>query len=115
MNKRKNGNGKASDMIVEVTNGEVLNIIPHEVNVDRLLKDLHEKKQWLDTMIVALERAALSPDHQLIEEAGRVFDHFDGSRPKVDLRPRQQRKLADLAQQVGKVRHRRTRVANKAA
>jgi hypothetical protein len=79
----------------------------NDANVNRLLRELHEKKRWLDTMIEGLEAAAGSPHHQLIEAAGQIFDHLNGGRPKVDLRRPQQRILADLATQVGRRRARR--------
>ena len=86
-----------------------------ETNVNRLLQELHEKKRWLDTRIEGLEAAAGSPHHQLIERAGRMFDHHNGERPKVDLKPQQQRILADLASQVGRRPKRMLRTEVKAA
>jgi hypothetical protein len=80
----------------------------NEANVARLLRELHEKKRWLDTVIDGLETAADSPHHQLIERAGRIFEHLHEDRPKVDLRGPQQRVLASLAAQVGRRRARRT-------
>lgn len=79
----------------------------NEANVNRLLRELHEKKRWLDTMIEGLEAAVDSPHHHLIERAGQIFEHLNGARPKVDLRGPQQRILADLASQVGRRRPRR--------
>jgi hypothetical protein len=88
----------------------------NDANVSRLLRELHEKKRWLDTMIEGLEAAAGSPHHQLIQTAGQIFDHLNGGRPKVDLRRPQQRILAELATQVGRRRGRRMmRVEPKAA
>jgi hypothetical protein len=92
----------------------------NDANVNRLLRELHEKKRWLDTMIEGLEAAAGSPHHQLIETAGQIFEHRNGGRPKVDLRRPQQRILADLATQVGRRRAKRamrteTKAAEKAA
>lgn len=78
-----------------------------DANVNRLLKELHEKKRWLDVLIDALEAAEHSPHHQLIESAERIFEQLNGDRPKVDLRPQQQRILADLACQVARRRSRR--------
>lgn len=78
-----------------------------DANVSRLLKELHEKKRWLDVLIDALEAAEHSPHHQLIESAERIFERLNGDRPKVDLRPQQQRILADLASQVARRRSRR--------
>jgi hypothetical protein len=78
-----------------------------EANVNRLLKELHEKKRWLDVLIQALEAAEVSPDHQLIDSAERIFERLNGDRPKVDLRPQQQRILADLASRIGRRRSRR--------
>jgi hypothetical protein len=79
----------------------------NEANVNRLLRELHEKKRWLDTMIEGLEAAAGSPHHQLIERAGEIFEHLNGTRPKVDLKRPQLRILADLAGQVGRRRAKR--------
>jgi hypothetical protein len=92
-----NGNGWASVSRKAAT----------EANENRVLRELHEKKRWLDTMIEGLEAAAGSPHHQLIERAGEIFEHVNGTRPKVDLRRGQQRILADLASQVGRRRPRR--------
>ncbi len=110
MHKQRNGTG-----VQKMPNGSTRSIEDaavrrgaHEVDMDQLLKELHEKKRWLDTMIVGLEKAVRSPHHQLIETAARVFDDLEGNRPKVDLLPRTQRKLAELALQVGKVRRRRS-------
>jgi hypothetical protein len=79
----------------------------NEANVNRVLRELHQKKRWLDTMIQGLEAAAGSPHHQLIERAGEIFEHLNGTRPKVDLRRAQQRILAELASQVGRRRPQR--------
>jgi hypothetical protein len=79
----------------------------NDTNVNRLLRELHQKKRWLDTMIEGLEAAAGSPHHQLIERTGQIFEHLNGSRPKVDLRRPQQQILAGLASQVGRRRPRR--------
>jgi hypothetical protein len=79
----------------------------NDAKVYRLLRELHEKKRWLDTMIEGLEAAAGSPHHQLIEQAGQIFENLHRKRPKVDLRGPQQRILADLASQVGRRRPRR--------
>ncbi len=87
-----------------------------EANVNKLLRELHEKKRWLDMMIDGLEAAAGSPHHQLIETAGQIFEHLNGGRPKVDLQGAQQRMLADLASQVGRRRTKRAmRAESKAA
>jgi hypothetical protein len=78
-----------------------------------LLKELLEKKRWLDTVIEGLEKAVNSPGHQLIEITDRVFTELANGRPKVDLGLRQQKKLARLAGQVGGKRH--TRLETRAA
>lgn len=95
-----NGNGRNGD-------GGTSLRASNEANMNRLLRELHEKKRWLDTMIEGLEAAAGSPHHQLIEKAGRIFEHLNGARPKVDLRRPQQEVLAGLASQVGRRRPRR--------
>jgi hypothetical protein len=86
-----------------------------EINMDRLLKELHEKKRWLDTVIGGLEKAVNSPDHHLIENAHRLFADGGGRRPKVDVGVRQQKMLASLASQVGNGRRRRGRAESQAA
>lgn len=95
-----NGNGTNGD-------GRMSLRASNDAHMNRLLRELHEKKRWLDTMIEGLEAAAGSPHHQLIEKAGQIFEHLNGSRPKVDLRRAQQEILAGLASQVGRQRPRR--------
>ena len=70
------------------------------VDLDRVLAELHAKKRWLDTVIEALERAIESPDHQLLESIVNAFANGDQSRPKVDLGPPQRARLTRLATEV---------------
>ncbi len=70
------------------------------VDLDRVLDELHAKKRWLDTVIEALERAIESPDHQLLESIVNAFANGDQSRPKVDLGPPQRARLTRLATEV---------------
>ena len=70
------------------------------VDLDRVLEELHAKKRWLDTVIEALERAIESPDHQLLESIVNAFANGDQSRPKVDLGPPQRARLTRLATEV---------------
>jgi hypothetical protein len=69
-------------------------------NLDRLLNELHAKKRWLDEVIGGLERALRSPDMQFVTTIAKTFGEESSARPKVDLRSRQQRKLARLASRV---------------
>jgi hypothetical protein len=48
-----------------------------EESVETLLKELHEKKRWLDVMISGLEAAVESPEHKLIELAKKTFDEAE--------------------------------------
>ena len=70
------------------------------VDLDRVLDELHAKKRWLDTVIEALERAIESPDHQLLESIVNALANGDQSRPKVDLGPPQRARLTRLATEV---------------
>ena len=70
------------------------------VDLDRVLEELHAKKRWLDTVIEALERAIESPDHQLLESMANAFANGDQSRPKVDLASPQRARLTRLATEV---------------
>jgi hypothetical protein len=97
---QENGNGTHGDGRMSLRES-------NDAHMNRLLRELHEKKRWLDTMIEGLEAAAGSPHHQLIEKAGQIFEHLNGSRPKVDLRRTEQEILAGLASQVGRRRPRR--------
>lgn len=75
------------------------------VKVERLLRELYTKKQWLDVMIVSLEHAMESPDYQFIHGLESFFSKINSGIPKVDLRPQQQIRLIQLARDV--VRRRR--------
>ena len=75
-------------------------------NLDRLLNELHAKKRWLDEVINGLEMALRSPDMQFVTSIAKTFGEEARARPKVDLRSRQQRKLARLASRVTSSRER---------
>jgi hypothetical protein len=75
-------------------------------NIDRLLNELHAKKRWLDEVISGLEKALRSPDMQFVTSIAKTFGEESSSRPKVDLKSRQQRKLARLASRVASARER---------
>ena len=47
---------------------------PITKEIEELLSELHERKQWLDMMIQGLEAAVSSPEHQLIASVEEVFD-----------------------------------------
>ena len=68
-------------------------------NVDRLLQELLEKRNWLDTVIRGIEAAEKSPQYRLIQEASEALEEDWGS-PMVDLSKELKRRLSDLAKQV---------------
>jgi phage terminase small subunit len=70
-------------------------------SVEALLRELHEKKQWLDTMISGLEAAVDSPEVRLIELAERSFKAHLEDAPHVDLERDGKVALASLARSVG--------------
>lgn len=72
------------------------------VKVERLLRELYAKKQWLDVMIVSLEHAMESPDYQFIHGLESFFGKTNPGVPKVDLRPQQQARLVQLASKVAR-------------
>jgi hypothetical protein len=69
--------------------------------VESLLRELHEKKEWLDTMIEGLEAALDSPEHRLIELAEQTFEASRREAPRVDLELDGKSALATLARRVG--------------
>ena len=78
------------------------------MNLERVLRDLHAEKQWLESMIVALETASSSPAHRLILGLDRSL--WNGRRARgVRIGARKKSELARLAQLVDRNRHRRTR------
>lgn len=71
------------------------------MNLEKVLKDLHAEKQWLESMIGALETASISPAHRLI----RSLDHslWHGRRARgLRLGPRKRTELSKLAEMVDK-------------
>lgn len=76
------------------------------VKVERLLRELYAKKQWLDVMITSLEHAMESPDYQFIHGLESFFGKTNPGVPKVDLRPQQQARLVQLASKVARRRRR---------
>jgi hypothetical protein len=77
--------------------------------VDSLLKELHEKKRWLDMMISGLEAAVDSPEHRLIELAEKTFEENAAKAPRVDLENEGKTALTMLASSVGATPHARRR------
>jgi hypothetical protein len=70
-------------------------------NINHLLKELHSKKKWLDTMIAGLEAAVDSPHIKLVEAADRALSSSPNGGPKVDLGPGEAQELAELAALAG--------------
>ncbi len=65
----------------------------------RLLNELHGKRQWLDGMIESLEAALDSPERKLIEETAKALAD-NPNVPLVDLPADRQDKLSRLARDV---------------
>jgi len=84
-------------------------------NLDRLLNELHVKKRWLDEVIRGLETALRSPDMKFVNSITDAFGRETHSRPRVDLRSRQQRKIARLASQVMIARNREAEAGSNGA
>lgn len=74
---------------------------PVSEGVQTLLKELHQKKVWLDMMIQGLEAAMESPEHQLI---ARVEEAYEGasqsSSARAELQSDRRAALAVLARHV---------------
>jgi hypothetical protein len=78
------------------------------MNLEKVLKDLHAEKQWLESMIGALEAASSSPGHRLIRSLDQSLWH--GRRVRgLRVGPRKNSELARLAELIGRNGHRRTR------
>ena len=79
------------------------------MNLEKVLKDLHAEKRWLESLIGALETASSSPAHRLIRGLDQSLWH---SRRARGLRfgPQKKSELARLAQLVGRNGHRRVRL-----
>ena len=78
------------------------------VKLERVLKELYAKKEWLDTMIASLEVAVKSPHYQFIQRVDQAFGNGStGVRPRVDIRWQQQTRLAELAAEIGRGRRAR--------
>ncbi|MBI3666387.1 MAG: hypothetical protein HY236_09225 [Acidobacteria bacterium] len=75
------------------------------MDLDRILKELHAERQWLETIISALEVAALSPAEQFTSTLVRELNGERSSRRTLYLGPRKKMHLARLAGQVRKTRH----------
>jgi len=76
------------------------------MNLDKVLKDLHAEKQWLESMIGALETASISPAHRLIRSLDQNLWHGRRARGQR-VGPGKKSELAKLAQLVGRNGHRR--------
>ena len=79
------------------------------IKLERVLKDLYAKKQWLNTMISSLDTAVESPHYRLIQRVSQSLSNGDGAKPKVDMRRQQRVRLAQLATQVAPPRRLRRR------
>ncbi len=66
-------------------------------SLDGLLKELHGKREWLDTMIEGLENSMNSPQHKLINMAVESFTAQSDKLPIVDLGESRQHELQALA------------------
>ena len=78
------------------------------MDLEKVLKDLHAEKQWLESMIGALETASSSPAHRLIRGLDQSLWH--GRRVRgLRVGSRKKTELARLAQLVDRIGHRRTR------
>jgi hypothetical protein len=76
-------------------------------SVETLLKELHEKKRWLDMMIGGLEAAVSSPEHQLIASLEEVFHNASARAARSDLQRERRAALASLARSVNATPHAR--------
>ncbi len=79
------------------------------MNLEKVLKDLHAEKQWLESMIGALETASSSPAHRLIRTLDQSLWHGRSERG-LRVGTRKKSELARLARLVGRNDHRRTGV-----
>lgn len=77
------------------------------MNLEKVLKDLHAERRWLESIIGALETASSSPAHRLI---GSLDQGLRRSRRDSGWRlgHRQRTELSKLAQLVGTNGHRRS-------
>ena len=82
-----------------------------EVNLNRLLTELHAKRKWLDEVIRGLEEVLRSPELKFVTAITEVFGENDGPQPKIDLETGRKRRLSKLATQIGRTR---SRTRNKA-
>jgi hypothetical protein len=69
------------------------------MNLDKVLKDLHAEKQWLESMIGALETASISPAHRLIRSLDQSLWHDRRTRG-LRLDARRRTELAKLAKRI---------------
>lgn len=70
------------------------------VEVESLLRELHERRRWLDMMIQGLEAAVESPEHRLISLAQEAFEQRDDAVVSLELGRGQRATLASLASSV---------------
>ncbi len=70
------------------------------MNLDRVLEDLHAERQWLDTMIGAVELVSNSPSHRLIRKLDRSLGRNGSARIGLRLDHQQRAALLRLAHQV---------------
>lgn len=77
--------------------------------VEDLLRDLHEKKRWLDMMIGGLEAAVSSPEHRFITSVKEAYDAEGVAAAPSDLQRDRRALLASLARSVNATPHARRR------
>ena len=70
------------------------------VNLNRLLTELHAKREWLDQMIWGLEQVEKSPEMALISAVEEVLTGDYCPKPKIDLGSRKKARLLRLASRV---------------
>ncbi|MEZ5366793.1 MAG: hypothetical protein R2748_31755 [Bryobacterales bacterium] len=68
--------------------------------VESLLRDLHERRRWLDMMIQGLEAAVESPEHRLIALAQEAFEDGQTAVHSMELGRGKRATLVSLAQSV---------------
>ena len=75
--------------------------------VEDLLRDLHEKKRWLDMMIGGLEAAVSSPEHRFITSVKEVYSAKGPAATRSDMERERRALLASLARRVNATPHAR--------
>jgi hypothetical protein len=70
------------------------------MDLDGILRELHEERRWLDTIIAALEAASRSPDGQFVDLLGRGLRGGPASSLAVRLGSAKRREMERLARRV---------------